>query len=124
MPPPPHLVQLDTLNGGQLYVPVSWLEARGIDMRAARVILTRPPIIIVDGVPVEQSDPLRSLPPDSIGLWFQEGGSLVAYFAAQPSGRWIGRASLQSPRAADRVSVIPMRLEPTVCGTERMARSR
>jgi hypothetical protein len=60
VPPPPELVRLDTAFGGQLAVPVAWLEAAGYRQRAARVGLGRAFWTIRDGVLGESPSTRRS----------------------------------------------------------------
>lgn len=129
VPEPPHLLRLDSVHGGQVQVPVSWLEAQGIGLRSASLTLLRPATMIIDGVPIAQSKPFRPLPADSIGLSFSGGlgprdGRFVAWFAALPSGDWQARTVLQSSRTPNVADVVPMRLKRMACDTTALGISR
>ena len=127
IPSPPTFVRLDTALGGQAQVPAEWLEAGPYRTRYAQLVLVRPAVMLIDGVPVAQSKPNRQLPPDSLGLVFGQGngmGRLVAYLARQSTGEWQGQAELQSPRAPGVTHSVPVRLSPTTCGSSRLAISR
>lgn len=128
IPEPPAFIRLSPVNGGQVEVPVSWLEVEGLRVRQATLLLLRPAAQIVNGVPVAQSKVSRPLPPDTIGLQFSGGGDgrrgYVAWFAAQPSGEWIAQTALRRSRDQDVTDVVPMRLQPVACGGVPLGLSR
>lgn len=128
IPSPPAFVRLDTAQGGQVQVPAEWFESGPYRQRYAQVVLSRPPVMLIEGVPVAQSKPLRQLPSDSIGLVFGNanafGRQFMAFLAQQPTGEWHGQAELQSPHAQGVTHIVPVRLSPTSCGSERLAITR
>ena len=121
VPPLPTYVQLDTANGGQLFVPVGWLEDQGYRLRSAHLQLFRPEWKIVNGMSVVDRSRSKPFPPDTLLLHF--GGpvnALTLLLGAEPSGDWRGSA-FNLVTATPRVEpMVPVRLQRSVCGATRM----
>jgi hypothetical protein len=114
-------VQLDTANGGQLFVPVGWLEDQGYRLRSADLQLFRPEWKIVNGTSVVDRSRSKPFPPDTLLLHFRGPvNALTLLLGAEPSGDWRGSA-FNLVTATPRVEpMVPVRLQRSVCGATRM----
>ena len=117
VPRPPEIVRLDTINGGQLEVPVAWLQEQGFRMRSAGLQLLRPDWRIQGSrVVLERARP-RVLPPDSVVLQFSGGaGALTAALGADSTGGWRGWAFAVTSATPFGEPLVPIRLHRRECG--------
>lgn len=125
VPPPPDLVRLDTINGGQLEVPTSWLERQGLNTRSAILGQTRPAWRIQHGRVQQERAPFSLLPPDSLVLIFSgEGASLAAELGADRTGNWQGWAVSVTSASPSGEPLVAMRLLRRDCGLTPLGISR
>jgi len=125
VPAPPALVRLDTINGGQLEVPVSWLEQQGMFMRRAGLQLMRPGWRIQGArVQLERVGP-EALPPDSVVLSFSGGGGqMLASLGEDATGNWNGLAFALTSASPYGEPLVPIRLQRQDCGAVPLGLSR
>ena len=125
VPPPPDLVRLDTINGGQLEVPTAWLEGQGLNTRSALLRQTRQGWRIQDGTVQLERVAFSLLPPDSLVLSFSGGvASLTAALGADSTGNWHGWAFSVNSASPRGEPLVPMRLLRRDCGRTPLGISR
>ena len=125
VPPPPDLVRLDTINGGQLEVPTPWLERQGLNARSAILRQTRPEWRIRNGQVQPEREAFSPLPPDSLVLIFSgRGASLTAALGADGNGQWKGWAFSSVNFTPNAEPLVPMRLLRRDCGLTPLGISR
>lgn len=119
VPSLPDMVRLDTIHGGQLQVPVSWLESQGYQRRVALLGLLRPEVTLRDGIVVWEPRPGKPLPPDSLSLAFASAGAqrLTVLLAAQPTGNWHGTAFMATTQSRLGQESLPVQLQRSECGS-------
>jgi hypothetical protein len=115
--PPPAMVRLDTIYGGQIEVPASWGAQTG--PTGASLRLMRPDFRIEGArVQLQRVSP-SALPPDSLVLYI---GGMVASLGQNDAGDWTGFAFALTSATPYGEPLVPMRLQRTDCGTERFTR--